>query len=183
MRKVSRELPTEPDVGRLTRAMKRGDEQAWRWFHDSYYEDLRRLALARGISESDVGDVIQRSYLRILKHLKPFEMESDFKAWCCCLLRSEVIDSARKNLRRESMISRFKEWISHKSADWARTNLLDGLPPADRLLLERHYVEGWSQAELAEEAGVTVKAIESKMSRLRRRARTFIETRDMKIDE
>jgi RNA polymerase sigma factor (sigma-70 family) len=168
----------DADVSRLTRAMKRGDEAAWRWFHDTYYEDLRRLALGRGASESDVADVIQRSYLRILKHMKPFDKESDLRAWCFCLLRSEVIDTSRKMNRHQSMTERFKEWLSHKSADWAQTDLLDGLPPADRSLLEKHYVEGWSQADLAADAGVTVKAIESRIARLRRRARVFIESRD-----
>lgn len=158
--------------------MKRGDEAAWRRFHDLYYEDLRRVALSRGVSESEVADVIQRSYLRILKHVKPFSSENDFRAWCCCLLRSEIVDSSRRSGRRQSVMERFKEWVSDKSTEWVGSDPLEGMAAADRSLLERHYVEGWSQAELAAEAGVSVKAIESKMARLRRRARIFIETRE-----
>ena len=173
------ESAEELEVGRLTRAMKRGDEAAWRRFHDRYYDDLRRVALSRGVSESDVADLIQRSYLRILKYMKSFDSENALMAWCCCLLRSEVIDSSRKNGRRLSMIERFKEWATERSVDWIGSDPLEGMEAADRSLLERHYVEGWSQAELAAEAGVSVKAIESKMARLRRRARTFIETREM----
>ena len=174
------EIGNPDDVGRLTRAMMRGDEGAWREFHDRYYEDLRRVALSRGVSESEVADVIQRSYLRILKHMKPFSSADDFRAWCCCLLRSEVIDVSRKNGRRISMVERFKVWASGKSAHWAEVgDPLEGMAAADKDLLERHYVDGWSQAELAAEAGVSVKAIESKMARLRRKARVFLETNDM----
>ncbi|MGB6223222.1 RNA polymerase sigma factor [Haloferula sp.] len=159
--------------------MKRGDEAAWREFHDRYYDDLRRVALSRGVSETEVADVIQRSYLRILKHMKLFTTESDLRAWACCLLRSEVVDSSRRNRRRVSMMERFKGWVSEKPAQWVGGDPLEGMAAADRALLERHYVEGWSQAELAAEAGVSVKAIESKMARLRRRARAFLETNEM----
>jgi DNA-directed RNA polymerase specialized sigma24 family protein len=172
---VSSDSPDDFDVGRLTRAMKRGDEAAWRRFHDFYYEDLRRVALSRGVADSEVADVVQRSYLRILKHVKPFHSESDFRAWCLCLLRSEVVDTSRRNGRRQSMVERFKEWAGDKSVEWLGSDPLEGMPMAERSLLERHYVEGWSQAELAAEAGVSVKAIESKMARLRQRARTFVE--------
>ena len=115
--------------------MMRGDEGAWREFHDRYYEDLRRVALSRGVSESEVADVIQRSYLRILKHMKPFSSEDDFRAWCCCLLRSEVIDTSRKNGRRLSMVERFKEWASVKSAQWVGADPLEGMAAADRSLI------------------------------------------------
>ncbi len=52
--------------------------------------------------------------------------------------------------------------------------LLEGMPVAERRLLERHYSEGWSQAELAAEAGVSVKAMESRLARLRIRARQWL---------
>ena len=78
------------------------------------------------------------------------------------------------------MVERFKEWASGKSAQWAEVgDPLEGMAATDRDLLERHYVDGWSQAELAAEAGISVKAIESKMARLRRKARVFLETNDM----
>lgn len=176
---MSSDSPDEFDVGRLTRAMQCGNEAAWRRFHDRYYEDLRRVALAKGVSESEVADVIQQSYLRILKHMKVFTSESDLRAWCCCLLRSEVVDASRKNGRRLSMIERFKQWAAEKSTDWMGSDLLEGMEASERVMLERHYMEGWSQAELAAEEGVSVKAIESKMARLRRRARTLIETREV----
>jgi DNA-directed RNA polymerase specialized sigma24 family protein len=48
----------------------------------------------------------------------------------------------------------------------------------DRQLLARHYVEGWSQEELAAEQQTSVKAVESKLARLRRRLRKQLETRN-----
>ena len=110
--------------------------------------------------------------------MKVFSSENDLRAWVCCLLRSEVVDSSRRIGRRVSMMERFKEWVSGPTLAWADAELLEGMAEADRSLLERHYVEGWTQAELAAEAGVSVKAIESRMARLRFKARAFIETNE-----
>ena len=48
----------------------------------------------------------------------------------------------------------------------------------ERLLLERHYVEGWSQTELAGEAGISRKAMESKLARLRLKARRLLQSQE-----
>ena len=52
------------------------------------------------------------------------------------------------------------------------------LEEEDRRLLTRHYVDGWSQDELAAEQQISTKALESKLARLRRRLRGLIENPD-----
>ncbi|MCH7228958.1 RNA polymerase sigma factor [Haloferula sp. A504] len=162
------------DIRALTRGLRRADESSWRNFHESYYDLLEGVARARGVDPAEVPDVIQRSYLRMLRNAKTFDRESDFRAWVCCVLRSEVIDTARGRARRAGMLERVREWISGKPDAGHAGALLEGMPAAERRLLERHYTEGWSQAELAAEAGVSVKAMESRLARLRIRARQWL---------
>lgn len=162
------------DVRSLTRGMRRAEESAWREFHELYYELLEGVARARGIAADEVPDVIQRSYLRMLRHAKVFEREEDLRGWICCVLRSEAIDTLRGRTRRAGLLERVGDWISGKNEEAPGDALLEGMASADRRLLERHYVEGWSQAELAAEAGVTVKAMESRLARLRERARRWL---------
>ncbi len=162
------------DIRALTRGLRRADESAWRDFHELYYDLLDGVARARGVDPAEIPDVIQRSYLRILRNVKPFDREPDFRAWICCVLRSEVIDTMRGRTRRAGLLERVREWISGKVDGVEAGALLEGMPVADRRLLERHYAEGWSQAELAEEAGISVKAMESRLARLRHRARAWL---------
>lgn len=91
------------DVPVITRAMMRGDEQAWRRFHDSYYELLSAAAASRGVAVADVPDVIQRTYLRVIRYLKVFEDDAGFRAWLCCQSQLEIPWWSRR-LRRVSQL-------------------------------------------------------------------------------
>lgn len=162
------------DIRAMTRGLRRADESAWRDFHESYYDLLEGVARARGVDPAEIPDVIQRSYLRMLRNAKVFGREPDFRAWICCVLRSEVIDTMRGRTRRAGMMERVRDWISGRQDPAGAGELLEGMPVAERRLLERHYSEGWSQAELAAEAGVSVKAMESRLARLRIRARQWL---------
>jgi len=166
------------DIGTLSRAMRRADEAAWQHFHEHYYDLLEGVARARGVGPEEAPDVIQGCYLRILRNVRRFDDEREFRAWLCCVLRSEVIDSARRRRHRASLLERVGEWLAGGNPGGAAAPLLEGMDGGERRLLERHYVEGWSQAELAAEAGVSVKAMESRLARLRQRARRWLERRE-----
>jgi RNA polymerase sigma factor (sigma-70 family) len=49
-----------------------------------------------------------------------------------------------------------------------------GLEEKERLLIRHHYLDGWSQEKIAEHHQVSVKAIESKLARLRKRLRQIL---------
>ena len=166
------------DVRALTRGLRRAEESAWCRFHESYCDLLEGIARARGVPPDEVADVIQRSYLRILRNVREFECEADFRAWVCCVLRSEAIDTVRGRVRRVGLLGRISGWFDGHADPEAGGALLEGMPAAERRLLERHYLEGWSQAELAAEAGVSEKAIECRLARLRDRARRWLGERE-----
>ena len=50
---------------------------------------------------------------------------------------------------------------------------LDRLPPLYRQVLRRHYLDGFSYREIAGEAGVPVKTIESRLYRARKLLRSI----------
>lgn len=171
---MSDERPSDPDVAAMTKGLAGGNERAWRWLHEHYFGLLHAAAVARGTPASDAADLVQRTYLRVLRHARRFRTESDLRAWLCCLLRCEAIDAARSGKRRSLLMEKFQHREALRTQAEARGSLddfLDGLAPPDRELLTRHYVHGWSQGELAAESGTTAKAIESKLARLRKRLR------------
>jgi RNA polymerase sigma factor (sigma-70 family) len=51
---------------------------------------------------------------------------------------------------------------------------MQSLPNHERSMIRRHYMEGWSQQKLAEEQCISVKAVESKLARLRKRLRQIL---------
>ncbi|MCW1912377.1 sigma-70 family RNA polymerase sigma factor [Luteolibacter sp. GHJ8] len=172
-----------PDVVSLTRGLTRCDEAAWREFHVHYFPLLKSMALARGIPDCEASEIVQRVYLRVLRHAKVFHHGSDFEAWLSCLTRCEAVDKLRSNHRRTWLGERFQQWqelrrpIPDEGDDRLESAMLS-LEEEDRRLLTRHYVDGWSQDELAAEQQISTKALESKLARLRRRLRGLIENPD-----
>jgi RNA polymerase sigma-70 factor (ECF subfamily) len=171
----------EDDIVTLTRGLVRCDEDAWRDLHRRYFTRLRSQAMARGVPEGDAADVVQRVYLRVIRHAKVFESEESLLAWLACLTRCEAIDTTRRSRRRSWLGERFQQWQEFsrpgEAADGgALDSALSTLEEGDRRLVSRHYVEGWSQEELAADQKTSIKAIESRLARLRRRLRKQLET-------
>jgi RNA polymerase sigma-70 factor (ECF subfamily) len=172
------------EVIRLTGGMVRCEEAAWCDFHDRFYPRLRAQVLARGVVESEAADVVQRVYLRVLRHAKVFQSHEDFDAWLSCLTRCEVIDAGRRSRRRGWLGERFQQWQESQrpgeATDGSRLeSAMRQLGEEERSLLVRHYVEGWTQEDLAREQATTAKAVESKLARLRRRLKGLMENPDV----
>jgi RNA polymerase sigma factor (sigma-70 family) len=167
----------------LTQGLARCDEIAWRAFHEEYHSQLHRMARARGASESDAPEIIQGVYLRVLRHAKVIPEAQAFMAWLSCLVRCEVIDHARRRTRRNWLNERIQQWQESRRQEPATeiaisedlATAMQTLEACDRALLEQHYLEGWSQKQLAEHHHTTVKAVESKLARLRKHLRQSLE--------
>ncbi len=165
----------------LTRGLVGCDEQAWRDLHALYFARLKSQAMARGVPEGDAAEVVQRVYLRVLRHAKVFATEDALAAWLGCLTRCEAIDFTRRSKRRSWMGERFQHWQEagrpgQEIDGEALESAMLALAEEDRRLVSRHYLDGWSQEELAVEQQTSVKAVESKLARLRRRLRKHLET-------
>ncbi len=161
--------------------MKRGDESAWREFHDRYCDFLLGYARSRGVNGADAYDLVQRTYLRILRHVKVMGTLRDLEAWIRCLMRCEVIDLGRSGVRRSALMEKYAHWQevrrnARSDSGSGAEEMLAGLSEEDRNLMTRCYVEGWTHQELAEVGDTTPKAIESKLARLRRRLRSCATT-------
>ncbi len=171
----------DDEIATLTHGLSRCDEDAWRAFHERFYQKLHGLAVSRGTAACDAPAIVQGVYLRVLRHAKVFRDPESFNAWLACLVRCEVIDSARRIGRRSWLNERFQQWQLARSPDREET-LGDQLEDAmlvldenERSLIRLHYLDGWSQENLAEKYQVSVKAVESRLARLRKRMRPELE--------
>ena len=170
----------DEEISKLTHGLSHCDEGAWRLFHERFYQMLHGWAVSRGAAICDAPAIVQGVYLRVLRHAKVFHDENSFHAWLTCLIRCEVIDAARKRGRRSWLNERFQQWqVSKDDTGGAVQDQLDaameGLAPSETTLVRRFYLDGWSQDDLADEQQVSVKAIESKLARLRGKLRKNME--------
>ncbi len=175
-----------PSLPLLTRGLAAGDEAAFRDFHALYFNRLYQflLVVSHG-QEAEAQEALQQTFLRVLRYARVFESEDEFWSWLKAVARSAARDSGRKQRRYVGLLERFALlWrnshqqhsapAEHATLGAALEEELEKLAQADRRLLEAKYLEGTTVRELSAQTGLTEKAIESRLLRLRRELRQRI---------
>lgn len=175
----------EDPARRLTGRMASGDEEAFREFQQLYFNRLFRhiLVLTRG-EESEAKEALQETLCRVARYIRPFDREEVFWCWLTRLARSAARDGGRKRLRYLHLLEKYCQcWLPLQAAssgeeearlEEALAICMTQLEPSDRALVEAKYSSKTSLRELAAQTGLTERAVESRLLRLRRQLRERI---------
>ena len=168
----------------LTTRMKRGEEAAYREFYAQFGNRLLRylLVVTRGNNE-EAREALQLTMVRVVRYLKVFREEEVLWSWLTVLARSAVRDEGRKRSRYFRFIQRFvSRGITdtvpgsepEERLDRALEEELARLPPDEREIVDRKYFTGERVSEIASALGLTEKAVESRLVRIRRKLKQSI---------
>jgi RNA polymerase sigma-70 factor (ECF subfamily) len=173
------------DIPALTAGIRAGNEEAFRQFHALYFDRLYQfqLIVARG-NEDEARDALQETLLRVVRYARRFEREEVFWSWLKAIARSAARDGGRKQNRYLGLLRNFTlHWQNSSQSSPAHTEpqladfleeALEELNPDERSILEGKYLQGFTVKELASDTGLTEKAVESRLLRLRRQIREAI---------
>jgi RNA polymerase sigma-70 factor (ECF subfamily) len=177
------EIPAKksaPDIASLTANIRAGSEDAFREFHQLYFDRLYQflLVVARG-NEAEARDALQETLLRVVRYARKFESEDAFWSWLKVVARSAARDAGRKQHRYLNLLQKFALHSATIPRDSTPLGdlleeVLEGLSASDRELIEAKYLQGATVRELAARRGLTEKAVESLLLRVRQRVREFI---------
>jgi len=173
-----------PDIAWLTHQMVKGEEEAYRQFHDAYFNRLLGYLLVVTGDEQMAREALQLTLVRVARHAKRFDSQEAFWSWLTRLARSSVVDESRHSNRYASALDRFvlqssieREGQANESYSRLKELLelnLAALPLEDRLLLEQKYFEGESVRQIAQASRVSEKAVESRLVRIRQKLRDMV---------
>jgi RNA polymerase sigma-70 factor (ECF subfamily) len=171
-----------PELRRLTQAMARGEDDAWSQFHRAHGATIFRQLLALTRGDHDLAkEALQRTYLRIAKHVRVCESEMMFKSWVATVARTALQDCWRRRRSFADLLFRKRQEppdLNDPAADERLIDQLDQalacLDVADRALLEGKYFFGYDVRTLAEQLVLTPKAVESRLTRAREALRLEI---------
>jgi len=172
------------EVVALTSQMAKGDENAYRKFYELYFSRLLRYLLVLTHDEEAAREALQRTFLRVVRHARPFGSEEMFWSWLTVLARSSVADESRRLKRYFSFLGRFftqKQVEAEAAKDETDARLLELmesnlalLPEDDRKLLQRKYLDREPVRQIAERMQLSEKAIESRLVRARQKLKERI---------
>jgi RNA polymerase sigma-70 factor (ECF subfamily) len=159
----------------LRRAVRAGDERAWRTWYDESFAGLHRYVLWRCGGRRDHADeVVQETWLTAVRRVGLFDPAAGpFAAW----LRGVAANLLRNHFRREVRRARCTVPLDADlpapgdEADRDRgervARALAALPERFEAALRAKYLEGRSVVEIAAETGDSPKAVESLLTRAR----------------
>jgi len=177
--------PSEPmPIPSWTRALARGEEEAFRRLYDVYFLRLYRYLLVAAYgNEVMAQDAVQETMIRVARKVQPMRSEEDFWRWLTTVARNVLRDQARRQNRYRGMLDRLTDWFGFQGGDASvSTHLndldqdyhsvlqksIESLPEGDRFLMTQKYPENQSVKQIATCMDTTPKAVESKLTRLRK---------------
>ena len=166
----------------LVERMREGDERALGELHAKWFASLVSLARLIVKDTSVAEDVVQEVFVRLWDEPERFDATKGtvpgmLRNW----VRSRALDAARRAGARQRAGERASERMKTVLEPITRNdktgleNALGELPGDQRALLERMYFQGQTQAEIAEQTGIALGTVKSRirlgMERLRNQYR------------
>ncbi len=163
----------------ITRAAA-GDEDAFTQLIDQYKGYLMATILPVVRNPIEAQDVLQETFWQVYRSLSGYR-GGNLKFWLARIATRKAINWCRERERRRrevlhdspgdlcpgSALSPEEEYFRH-TARGSLASLLQALPPPYRTTMAGYLLEGKSYRQLADEAGVSVKTVESRLYRARK---------------
>ncbi|WP_158277596.1 sigma-70 family RNA polymerase sigma factor [Opitutus sp. ER46] len=177
------------------RRAQAGDREAMALLVRRHQAAVARLLWRFARTPADQDDLVQETFLRMVRGLNSWRAEQPFAHWLLRIATNVGRDYFRRHAVRSRWISTVPEGTAtggeggaveaidpaldpaaRAAADEVKETLAE-LPPDDRALLTLFHLEGWALTEIAAQFGWTVAATKLRAWRARRRLRTIIERR------
>jgi RNA polymerase sigma-70 factor (ECF subfamily) len=184
----------DPEERKLVEDARRGDANAFRALVQKNQRRAYAVALGMVHDPDDARDITQEAFLKVHKNLATFEGDAQFFTWLYRIVMNLAIDHLRKK-RGEKV--EFDDTLSHESDDDTgiaprRTGFdpakaltdkelrekirgaLSKLSPVHRAVLVMREVDGLSYQEMAEQTGVSIGTIMSRLFHARKKMQKML---------
>ncbi len=146
--------------------------------HERFDAGLRSFVAARVRDPASAEDLVQDVYLKIQTRIGTIRDEERVGAWVYRVARNTVYDfyrTTRPTQELEELPSPdpTEEGMERRLSTTVR-DMLDGLPPEQKIALQLTEYEGMTQKELAERLGISVSGAKSRVQRARARLKELL---------
>ena len=163
-------------VRTLTRAVARGDDQAFADFYHEWFEPA--YAMARSLTRRDESfclDIVQDAMLKAARSMRPLDSRAQLESWVRRVVHTAALDRLRADRRRVA-----RERNAHPPSEsdprpdtlplldehiaWLREQISE-LPPEERSLLRFRFAQSSTLEEAGAAHGLTADAAHGRLRR------------------
>ncbi len=154
----------------LVLALSQSDQDAFKSLFYKYYDQIHRYIWYRLRSTELTEDLTQEVFTRIWQHRKQLKIQLSFKAYLYRIASNLVIDFHRKRAHER----KYRFIIKHHEQEQTQDNIhqridisnaLDSLPVKLHQVFVLSRFEGLTYEEIAKACSISIKTVESRMSR------------------
>ncbi|MFC1497479.1 RNA polymerase sigma factor [Verrucomicrobiota bacterium] len=147
------------------------DENVFKELSLRYYASAIRIAQTYVKNETLAQDIVQETFIRIIRKRKKYKPEKSFRPWFYAILRNTCINMIRKESRYSAMLHKFSESIQGNMSPTIRakhivSEIMTILAPDERDLLTLRYIHGYSFAEIAAHFDCSIDAAKKRSQRI-----------------
>lgn len=166
-----------------------GDRAARDLLVSRHYRSIERLCRRLCTDPARVDDVVQETFVALLRKLGDYRGTASFTTWAYMVARTHHGRAIRSDQRHRARADLFGRHIattppSNRDGDEFQSALLRGqvlaamgqLSELDRAVLEHRDIRGDSASETAAALGLTVPAVKTRLHRARARMRQLLQT-------
>jgi RNA polymerase sigma factor (sigma-70 family) len=164
----------------LAIALRAGDEAAVRTLVERFGGLVYTVAYRVLDDAERAEEVAQHTFVQAWRHADSFEPGRDFAPWLATIARRAAIDVLRAERRRpttpldtaeagDDALSVPPPSAEQIEAVWAVRAAVEALDETDREIVRLQYLEGCTQAEIAERLDVPIGTVKSRTHRAHRR--------------
>lgn len=140
----------------------------------------------RGLSRSDVDDVVQNTFIQVIRHCGTFRGDCDIQIWLWKVARNSLMTFFRQRAKSEPRVELDEELLEQLGVHDADRGLEDCVKQAMSRFRQDHdehaqvielaAIEGWTTEELSILLGRTLGATREYLSQCRKRFAPYMES-------
>jgi RNA polymerase sigma factor (sigma-70 family) len=165
------------DIPSLSKRIRRGNSEAFTVFYDLFYARVYALALALAKGgPAGAEEITQAVFIKAAHKFPKLNSETEAWRWVATVTRNAFIDQCRrvKSDRMVSLDDVPDPVAPERLLDEALEAALHTLSPEENQFIEAKYFENASYEEISQKTSLTVKAVESKLARIREKIRASV---------
>ncbi len=164
----------------LRAALQAGDERAFTWLFNRYYQDLFAYACRIMREEEIAADMVQDTFYKLFAKRESLEVHSSLQAYLYKSVYNHCVNEIKRRRMEVSCMDKeladfyFQEILQTPEAEmvlrneeirWAVQEAVNGLPERCREIFVLSKMRELSNREIAEKLGISEKTVENQMTK------------------
>lgn len=170
----------------ILKRMIEGDENAFKYFFDTYYDDLCNFVNCYIRDEALAEDIVQGIFIDLWERKDALQSDCSVKSYLYTASKNKSLNSIRNEKNKDrihGLLFNQNEVFSQEKADSflefeelkeVVSAAVDGLPRQCKMIYQLSRNEGLTNKEIAERLDITVKTVENQMTIAIRKIKEFM---------